>query len=361
MTANMSAPSESEALLAVIWPEVSINVSIVQKHYSTLLKYFEHELQMLHQNNDSFVLSTPEDICKIIQLVQPIRTTTKQQMLQAVRRGFPGQFYNEDRLQRSVDFAIRLWSTINLGSLDLGHQGLLPWQNGQTLQGLVYSRFRASQGTNNRRQSDSRIDSHLTAENLVNNYGYAIVWTHNLDDHLAIDWKYKEITVYEHKIHLCNHLRFPDSAIIPEDIIGEAIDTLNLLFPFQDDTTKRFLDKEKKLFYGLGFCNRSRKLELDDYRFWRDKIEDLDYILRQPAVGLHQLRLDRGGNNMLQISAFWITTVLGLITFVSTAFAIGLTVYGVKQYNISLKQYELAVGEACLDPAVKEQLKKFCS
>ncbi|RBR24529.1 uncharacterized protein FIESC28_02725 [Fusarium coffeatum] len=225
---------------------------------------------------------------------------------------------------------------MNLGASEIGRQDLLPWQDGQPLQELVYSHFKACPST----------------ENLASNYGYAINWTHDLSDHLAIDWKYKEITVYEHKIHLFNHLRFPDNAIIPEDIVAEAIDTLNLLFPFQDDATKRFLDKEKKLFYGLGFCNRPRKLDLDDYTFWRDRIEDLGYILRQPAVGLHQLRLDKGGSNMLQISAFWITVVLGLVTLVSIAFAVGATVYGVKQYSISLKQYELAVAEACLDPAM---------
>ncbi|KAJ4007663.1 hypothetical protein NW752_010331 [Fusarium irregulare] len=359
MTANVSVPSESEALLTAIWPEVSINASIVQKHYSTLLRYFEHELQTLHQNSDSFALSTSEDICKIIQLVQAIQTTTRQQIVQAVGHAFPGQLYNEDKLQRSVDFSIRLWSMMNLGSSESGHQSLIPWRDEQTIQDVVYAHFKTTQGVN-RRQFNSRINPYLTAENLATNYGYAINWTHNLANHLTIDWKYKEITIYEHKIHLCNHLRFPESAMIPEDIAGEAIDTLNLLFPFQDNTTKRFLDKEKKLFYGLGFCNRPRKLELDDYSFWRDKIEDLDYILRQPAVGLHQLKLDRGGNNMLQISAFWITTVLGLVTFVSIAFAVGATVYGVKQYNISLKQYELSVAEACLDPAAREKLKQFC-
>ncbi|KAH7174856.1 uncharacterized protein B0J16DRAFT_418287 [Fusarium flagelliforme] len=361
MTAKSSARIDGQALLTAIWPDVPIGPSIIQNHYSVLLEHFEDELQILRQNRDHIVLPATEDICKIIQLVKPIRTTTRQQMLQAIRLGLPCQENDDGKLQRSVDFAIRVWLTMGPGSLETGRQDLLPWQDGQTLQELAYSLFKLSHGSKSREQSGSRIDPHLTAENLVSNYGYAINWTHNLADHLAIDWKYKEITIYEHKIHLCNHLRFPESAILPEDIAGEAIDTLNLLFPFQDDTTKRFLDKEKKLFYGLGFCNRPRNLDLDDYTFWRDRIEDLNYILRQPAVGLHQLRLDRGGNNMLQISAFWITVVLGLVTLISIAFAVGATVYGVKQYNISLKQYELSVAEACLDPAAREKLKQFCS
>ncbi|KAJ4128918.1 hypothetical protein NW768_007442 [Fusarium equiseti] len=336
-------------------------MSIIQKHYSVLLEYFGDELRTLRHNSDNHAFSTAEDIGKIIQLVKSVHTTSRQHILQTVRGGLPSSLSDEDKLQRSIDFALRLWSTTNLGLPEIGRQDLLPWQDGQTLQELVYSHFKPFSSTSNRRHSNSHISPHLTAENLVRNYGYAIIWTHDLADHLTIDWKYKEITVYEHKIHLYNHLHFPGSAIIPEDIAAEAIDTLNLLFPFQDDATKRFLDKEKKLFYGLGFCNRPRKLELDDYTYWREKIEDLDYILRQPAVGLHQLRLDRGGNNMLEISSFWIAVVLGVVTLASIAFAVAATVYGVKQYNISLKQYELSVAEACLDPAAREKLTQFCS
>jgi hypothetical protein len=101
-------------------------------------------------------------------------------------------------------------------------------------------------------------------------------------------------------------------------------------------------------------------LELEDYYYWRHRVADLGHILRSPAIGLQQLRLDKEGNNMLQISTFWITAAVGVVTVISIAVAVGATVYGVKQYNLALRQYRLSVAEACLDPAAREQLGEFC-
>lgn len=359
--ASPKAP-ESHALLRSIWPELSVDELSIEKHYSQFLEYFDHEMTTINDNIDFFPIRSGNDICALIQEMSRLGVITRRQAVDIARQKVPGQQAPEDKLLRSIDIAVRLWLTVDISSSDFRCHDLLSWGSGQTLQDLVHSHFKDMKKTERKcLQTENRIDPHLTADFLSSNYGYMVSWTHNLADHLAIDWKYKVITIYEHKICLYNHLRFSGSSIVPQDVIEEAIDTLNLLFPFQDDTTKRFLLKHKKQFYGLGYCNRPRKLELEEYQYWRHRIADLGYILQGPAVGLQQLRLDKDGRNLLQFATFWIATAIGILTVVSIAVSVAAIVYGVKQYELALKQYELSVAEACLDPIARVQLAEFCS
>ncbi|CAJ0553171.1 Ff.00g116830.m01.CDS01 [Fusarium sp. VM40] len=351
---------QSQAILRAIWPQLSVSEETVQKQYSQLLNYFEHELKMIRENADISAVQSTDGICSLIRKMKRMDTITRRKALDIARQEMWIMQVDENKLSKSVDIALRLWLTVNISSTEIGRQGLLSWGCDTNLRDLVRSYFNDCKANTQHHQPDQRLNPNLTAEFLTSNYGYTVEWTHNLVDHLVIDWKYKVITVYEHKIYLYNNVSFPEESIIPQEISQEAMDTLNLLFPFQDDATKRFLSRHKKQFYGLGFCNRPRKLELEDYYYWRHRIADLGYILRGPAIGLQQLRLDREGNNMLQISTFWITAAVGVVTVISIAVAVGATVYGVKQYNLALRQYRLSVAEACLEPAAREQLGEFC-
>src|SRR5207244_8887795 len=101
-----------------------------------------------------------------------------------------------------------------------------------------------------------RIDPAMTMSHLSGSRGLKVFWTSNLADHLAINWKSRVVSVYEHKICLWNHLNSKVEPIIPREILEEAIDTLNLLFPLNDSPTKDFLKQNGKPFYGLGYCKR---------------------------------------------------------------------------------------------------------
>ncbi|KAK0634104.1 hypothetical protein B0T14DRAFT_420014 [Immersiella caudata] len=265
---------------------------------------------------------------------------------------------SEDKLMRSVDIAVRIWLTLDISSLDLRRPGLLAWPAKRTLAEVIQSHFNSLEQEQCRTPvSDENIDPDLKADHLVAYHGYTIIWTDNLASHLTIDWKHKTITIYEHKISLHNHLRLGGSSPIPQDVLGEAIDTLNLLFPFQDDGTKRLLAKHKRPFYGLGMCNRTRKLKLSDYSYWRSRIADLVYISSGPAVGIRQLKLSRKGDNLLQFATFWIATAVGLLTLVSIAVGVAATVYSAKQYELSLRQYDISVLQLCVDPAAREKFE----
>ncbi|KAK4168458.1 hypothetical protein QBC43DRAFT_310264 [Cladorrhinum sp. PSN259] len=349
-----------------IWPELGDPNSYSGMHnqYARLFDYLDHEITSMRRNLALFAISHPPAVLSLIPKLKALGNGIRRtEAIDMARNVNNEQDTSDATLMRSVDVAIRLWLTLDVSSLDLRRPGLISWTSKETLAEAVQSHFASLVNDQSRTLSSQygRIDPELTAEFLVKYRGYTITWTDNLAAHLTIDWKNKTLTIYEHKICLSNHLRFSTSCVIPEDVLGEAIDTLNLLFPFQNDSTKRFLTKHKKPFYGLGFCGRPRKLIIGDYSYWRSRIADLVHILAGPPVGLQQLGLYYKGENLLQFATFWIATAVGVLTLLSIALGVAAIVYGVKQYDLALKQYEVSVLQLCLDPEAERRFAHVCS
>ncbi|KAK4445329.1 hypothetical protein QBC34DRAFT_413341 [Podospora aff. communis PSN243] len=348
-------------LATVIWPALSpAEYQSMRKQYVRLCDYFDREMAVLGENADSFAFSSDSDIASLIGALMAIEGEISRSDALNTARALTGASPSEDRLMRSVDIAVRIWLTLDVSSLDLRRPGLLAWPAKQSLTNVIESHFNKLEQEECRTSgSDENIDPDLKADYLVSYHGYTIVWTDNLASHLTIDWKHKTLTIYEHKISLHNHLRLAGSSPspVPRDVLGEAIDTLNLLFPFQDDGTKRLLIKHKRPFYGLGMCNRTRKLKLSDYSYWRSRVADLIYISSGPAVGIRQLKLSRKGDNLLQFATFWIATAVGVLTLVSIAIGVAATVYSAKQYELSLKQYDISILQLCVDPEARKSLR----
>ncbi|KAK0660466.1 hypothetical protein QBC41DRAFT_383677 [Cercophora samala] len=358
----MATPSTSSVVLTHLWPEISQGEWLRGKdHYSGYSSYMHEELSVLmnDQNADFFALNQSSQIALLIgKLRSETQDITRPHALHIARSILPPRTQSSDeRLMRSVDAAVRIWLTIDISSLDLHRLGMLTWHSTRTLSDIITSHFNSletepQRGVKPDTQQLQIDPESITADYLIKYHGYSLLWTNNLALHLTIDWKHRTITVYEHKIVLYNHLRFSTANhIIPDTILEEAIDTLNLLFPSQNDSTKRLLTKHKKPFYGLGFCNRSRKLNISDYSVWRSRVADLVFISKGPPVGIQQLRLDRTGENLLQFATFWIATAVGIFTLASIALGVASVVYSVKAYDIGQKQYQVAVWQFCLDLA----------
>lgn len=98
-----------------------------------------------------------------------------------------------------------------------------------------------------------KLPADLTVASLIEHHSYSVEWTHDLTNHLHVDRDHKILTVFERKILAHNHVRFGTASLpVPDQLFEEVIDTLNLLFPFQDDATKRILAKDNIAFHGLG-------------------------------------------------------------------------------------------------------------
>lgn len=139
---------------------------------------------------------------------------------------------------------------------------------------------------------------------------------------------------------------------IPQTILQEAIDTLNFLFPFGHGPTRELLRREKKMsLYRLGFCDRARMLALADYDVWQARVANLVEVFNEPPRDLRQLLSDR--RNVMEWATFLIGMLVLILTLVSIAFGTVSTVY-------AIKQYELALAQACVAEGAAELLSRFC-
>jgi hypothetical protein len=266
-------------------------------------------------------------------------------------------------ISRAINAAASLWLTLDIRSPShhLPPGSTLGWSEEQSLQALVIHCFPPTIPSDNLKMwKTGPLNNNLNMANLVSNYNFGIIWSNNLADHLTIDWDHKKVTIYEHKICLVNHLRLNEQAVLPIALTAEAIDTINLLFPFDHAPTESLLLKHKVHFYGLGYCGRLRVLDLNKYPHWGTRIEELNRVLDEPPIGMHQLRLDRSQKNLLQFATFWIATAVAILTVITFALGVYAAVYTKKQYELGVLQYELSLAQACAAPDARTQLPYFC-
>ncbi|KAL5609707.1 hypothetical protein FOVSG1_004388 [Fusarium oxysporum f. sp. vasinfectum] len=210
-----------------------------------------------------------------------------------------------------------------------------------------------------------QISQSFSIANLAHYYGFQVKWTSDLAQHLSIDWEYKQITIFEHVICLRNHLAYPDDCPLPKKFVGEAIDTIKLLFP-DDKDTKAFLSRDGRKFLKIPF-GRERSLSLGDFSYWETEISQLLDVWEQGPSGWSQLRLRPDRSNFLEYSTFWAAAVVLLLTLISIVFGVaGLVLakkaldVSVKSLDVSVKSYELSLAIACAEANATETLPAFC-
>lgn len=186
----------------------------------------------------------------------------------------------------------------------------LQWDSNQSISAVISSAF-PTKGTTT---DNEAIDPKLTLEYLSSSYGFKVVFIDNLRDHLTIQPTADQpwLLVYQHKIFLKNELRF--GSLLPRPLVEEALDTLNLLMPYDDEKTATFLRRRSlKDFHSLGPCGRSRKTDLADYKYFGDRISQLCAVIKgEPPPGIHQILPGRHGSNLREFLNFWIAVSIFL-------------------------------------------------
>jgi len=213
------------------------------------------------------------------------------------------------------------------------------------------------------------IDLRLTLEYLCTYHSFDVLWTSNLKEHLQIQWQGKHqsrplIMIYQHKIFLWNELRFPSHSLLPPPLVSEALDTLNLLLPYNSTHTSKFLASNKRThLYALGWCGRSSLPlhNLSHYHYFRDQIAELSDIVNGAPTGIPQLKLDRGARNLMGFLNFWVALLVGVFTIFSIAFGSASLVLSKWQYDLGVVQYQLSLAQACLTPNATSLLPRFCA
>ncbi|KAK2051891.1 hypothetical protein LY76DRAFT_688147 [Colletotrichum caudatum] len=171
------------------------------------------------------------------------------------------------------------------------------------------------------------IDPKLTISLLWSNYGYRVDWTNYLNEHLLIN----------------------------TNMVSEALDTLNLLFPHSDESTKSYLDRHGQPFYKRGLCCRERDLDLRSYRHWGRQIQELLLVLNGPRSGLRQLLPGKDQPNLAESANFWIAVFVAGLTVISFVFGLMSVVYAKWAFD-----YLLSLAQACLDSQEAQLLPEFC-
>ena len=120
--------------------------------------------------------------------------------------------------------------------------------------------------------------------------------------------------------------------MIPEPLIEETLETLDLLFPFGDGKTIKFLSQNQQSIHEEGPFSSTRTLDLNDFTYWRDRLRELhEEIFHSPPERWLQLWLDR--RNPQQWLTLWIAFVVFLLTIISTAASIVQAWAAVKALN----------------------------
>lgn len=359
-------PSKKDfQILRQIWPTLpEQELSVHSEEYARISEYVSAKGSALDTPSSPLSPLSLDNIIGIVEDIRRLSSSKRCDIVQAVAEKLRHKNPTESVISKAVDLAASLWLTVNVRSTAELLRANLPalgWSEDQSLGTLLHIAFQPPEKEAQSVATTLEIKSNLTIANLVTNFGFNLRWTHNLLEHLSIDWVGRVITVYEHKICLWNHLRFKDGTDLPTAILEEAIDTLNLLFPFGDASTEALLRKDGRPFYGLGYLGRRRALDIRNYSYWRKRIEELQQVLDGPPSGLQQLALDRNRSNVLAFTTFWIATAAAVLALAGLVAGVVSTAYSKKQYDLALLQYRLSLAQACAAPGAAEQLSGFCS
>ncbi|KAI0430338.1 hypothetical protein F5Y09DRAFT_307864 [Xylaria sp. FL1042] len=338
-----------------IWPNLT-KEEYLHSTYAAVLRYFDTQTRKISNHGDSINSSI---ILSIIDLLTSNNDAllSRSSCIAVTRAQLPSSTpetmitsYSERALRLMLNLDIRIGSRRDSSSR-IG-SSTIDWGDNNSLSGAIESHFVGD----GRDTVTGRIDPSLSLAYLCTHRGFRVFWTSNISEHLHISWKSKIVTIYEHKVFLWNHLRNSKTPIIPQSILEEAIDTLNLLFPLNDRLTARFLAQNGKDFQRLGYCSRPRDLCLDlgKFNIWRDRIAELVEVMNEEPKGLKQLALEQDGRNFLPFVTFWVAIAVALLSLLNLPFAI-------ISMNYTIKQYNLALAQACSEPNAGNVLPQYCS
>ena len=244
-------------------------------------------------------------------------------------------------LDLSIDLAACLLTMLNIRDVRMKLQTpqtpVIQWNDGTTLEALVTRQFPLASWSVSSREG--RLRPEFTAAWMVRICDLKISWTTCLADHLRLDPSSRVLKVFPYKQSLLDHLeglkKHNLPAIIPETVLTETIQSLDLLFPHWDFRTNKLLKKHSQSFHQIGPFPSSRKLNLCEFEHWRDRLAELyEEVYCYPPASWAQLWADR--RNPQQWYTFWIALLILLLTIMST-------LVGIVQAWASVRSLQLAM------------------
>ncbi len=339
-------PKVQQYVKEMFWPQSKASIA----EYASYFKYFQWAISVLAWPDGinyelQFCMKTYQDLVKITRCMELHPDFERTKMAEKLECEFP----NSDRGQilRSLDLAVRLWLNLHVRSKDfplgpnLSDMTEIDWLEKATLNKMVQDCFHPSSYSIN--EQNKTIDPAFTIKNLRRFCRINVQWTANLRDHLLYDRSTATLHLFPHKICLISHL---DSwNVLPKDFVAETLRTLDLLFPFGEEDTRKYLDQTGQTFYRTSSRDLSRATNFGEFRYWHKRLMELHGVFNQAPRSILQLWYDR--RNPLQWWTFWLAALIAVLTVV---FGIISSYTGFQQLAIAEQAYQLSVWQICSQP-----------
>lgn len=347
-----------------IWPQIPVTAGAAMAlEYVRLLDYFTascHHAGLFSQNAEfatTDLAATLEMVPRIRDLAAatgtPLGQMTRNDLVNSLKRN-PNPYWRstaDTHIAKSLCLALSLWLALEVSPSRTTTPGYkLELDDTTPLSHLIAHAITAAGRTSahpRHQQQQQQLDPRLTLEYLVSYHGFRIAFTDNLAKHLYLQTGGGQkplLFVFRHKIFLRNMTKYPQTSPLPPDLVGEALDTLNLVLPHQDPDTRKFLDRRDMAdVYGLGWGGRpaGRTLDLGRYTYWRDRLEGLSAIVASGPTGLRQFKPGRGPGAARDFVNFWMAVVVVI------ALALASVGLSAASAAIGVMQYKLALAQAC--------------
>jgi hypothetical protein len=346
-------------LINAFWPHLHLaEQDYIEEDYAAFFEFIGRTLQGLHPHAPKFASQELDGLLAMVCTLRTNRTLGRKAIIETIKKDYLNTC--EFAVARSIELTVRLWLGINVSAkrLSVGprnpRDSRIDWQDHHSLDQMVSAQF--PYGANKTALTEFPLDESFTAVNLKNVCRLHIRWTDNLMDHLRLEGPrgQRSLSIYRHKICLINHRKGPEPKIIQEEILDEAIRTLDLLFPFGDPKTEEFLENEKVQLCIVDLLELPRATDLDEFKYWRNNLAQLVNLLNGPPETVVQTLLDT--RNLGQFVTLWVA-IFGIF-LLTILFGILSTIYSVKQYRLAIKSYELALALACQQKTAP--LPNFC-
>lgn len=368
-TKNQRPKSKDIQLCNDIWPALKESYAPEDDQYARLAEFAREQTSLLRgtfpQNEDNTVV-------EIVNIVRGSIDRPREDVLRTMEDTLGLNATSSDGHKRStrlLELATSLWLTTHVrcdDSLNPTDRQAILWEPDRTLRNAI-ERHSASNDNETSTRPDGTIDECLTISNLVANYGFEVDWTNNIYEHLTINWKTRVLSIYQHKIWLHEHIRNQNQCPIPGNVIKECLDTLNLLFPHHDSSTRKLLKNREHNFHLLGNCGRQVSRDLQSYPHWGQSLDELLQVLKGPRKGFRQLLPRADQENLIDSINFWIAVFVAALTVVSFVFGLSGVIYAKMSYDVSKasldlsrQQYLLSLAQACSDPSSSDDVLQFC-
>ena len=347
--ANSDLPvGVQEHVRSSFWPGSMTSLS----EFSSFFRNFQWTLNVVVWPNVGtadlpLVVKKYQDLAAIIRCLEEHRDEPRDAIVARLQSIFPQS--SQDHITRSVDLAVGLWMSLNVRARDapvgpwLSDVTTVEWTQKQSLRNLVEDTFPkcaiSLAPTLSTLYDRAHIDPAFNVMALQKICRVNVKWTSNLKDHLRFDHSRRTVHIYPHKVCLLNHFEWCN--VYPRDLLLETIQTLDLLFPYGDNSTERYLEESNQPFYRTSSSfTQACPSSLAEFCYWRQRLMELDRVFREPPTSVDRLWYDR--RNPMQWYTFWLAVLIAILSVVFGSLG---TYIGFKQIELAERSIQISLSQ----------------